>query len=230
MPTVRHGEVAGRHPEVAVDALDGRPHVAVVVGERLAHAHEHDVGHPPIDARARRRAHHLLDDLADGEVPLEAGLAGGAEAARHGAAGLAADAHRRAVAVVHEHRLDAAAVVELPQELHRVAARRSPTRSPGRSAGGSASASSARSALGRSVRSSGSAEPGRTGRSTPGRRGSAAGGVRHASPSASDSYWAMRSRQTSSEAVQNAGSVTSSPNIAPSASAESMPARDSAST
>ena len=42
MPTVDDRDVAGRQPEVAVDALDRGPHRGLV-GERLAHAHEHDV-------------------------------------------------------------------------------------------------------------------------------------------------------------------------------------------
>ena len=52
---------------------------------------------------------------------VEAGLTGGAEAARHRAAGLARHADRGAVAVQHQHRFDPAATVELPEELHGVA-------------------------------------------------------------------------------------------------------------
>jgi hypothetical protein len=125
----RHGEVPGRDPEVGVQALDGAPQ-PLVVGQRLAHPHEHDVRQPPGPAGpALRRPggrppgpHDLLDDLADGQVAVEAGLPGGAERARHGAAGLGADAHRRPVGVVHEHGLDAGAVGQPPQPLHGVAA------------------------------------------------------------------------------------------------------------
>ena len=80
--------------------------------------------HAAIERRvpARVRAHDLLDDLADRQVAGEAGLPGGAEPARHRAAGLAADAHRGPVAVQHQHGLDPAPAVELPQELDRVAA------------------------------------------------------------------------------------------------------------
>ena len=51
MPTVEMREVAGRQPEVVVEALDRAPTTAVVVGQRLAHAHEHDVA----TAGGRRR-------------------------------------------------------------------------------------------------------------------------------------------------------------------------------
>ena len=63
----------------------------------------------------------LFDDLADGQVAIEAGLAGGAEAARHRAAGLGRHADGRAVVVVHQHGLDLVSVVESPQPLDRVA-------------------------------------------------------------------------------------------------------------
>ena len=101
------------------------PHTAVVVGERLAHPHEHDVADPAAAvAGPPGGPHDLLDDLAGGEVAREPGLAGGAEAAAHRAPGLARDAHRGAVGVQHQHGLDAGAAVERPQALDRVAARR----------------------------------------------------------------------------------------------------------
>ena len=55
------GEVAGREAHVAVQPFDRAPD-PVVVGERLPHPHEHDVGDPP--GRAARMATDLLDDLA----------------------------------------------------------------------------------------------------------------------------------------------------------------------
>ncbi len=67
----------------------------------------------------RRRAHDLFDDLAYAEMAGEAGLAGGTEAATHGAAGLARHAHRGAIGVEHEDGLDEGAACELPEELHR---------------------------------------------------------------------------------------------------------------
>ena len=81
----RHGEVAGRDPDVVVEARARVEH-GIDVGERFAHAHEHDVG----DALRRcvLRAQHLLDDLAGTEMAFEAGLAGRAERAAHRATGL----------------------------------------------------------------------------------------------------------------------------------------------
>ena len=64
---------------------------------------------------------HLLHDLARGEVAIEAGLAGGAEAAGHGTAGLGRHAHGGPVGVPHQHGLHLAAVSQGPQPLHRVA-------------------------------------------------------------------------------------------------------------
>ena len=94
------------------------PITRVVVGERLAHAHEHDVAHPasgpPGDLAARERAgagDDLLDDLGGRQVAGQPGLAGRAERAVHAAAGLADETHivtRSGVA--HEHRLDERAV------------------------------------------------------------------------------------------------------------------------
>jgi hypothetical protein len=116
----RDREVPGRDADVVVQPVEGRQDV-VEVGHRLPHAHEHDVGQPP-GPGVLHGPHHLLDDLARGELSLEPGLAGGAEAARHGAARLGGDAHRRALGVVHEHRLDEGAVVQAPEPLHRVPA------------------------------------------------------------------------------------------------------------
>ena len=67
-------------------------------------------------------AHDLLDDLGGRHVAGEPRLAGGAERAVHAAAGLRRHAQRDAAGVAHEHRLDEGAVVQLPQELDRVAA------------------------------------------------------------------------------------------------------------
>ena len=114
-----HAEpVGGRVGEAAYGADDG-----LVVGQRLAHAHEHDVGDAAgaaghLAAGQRPGAgDHLLDDLGGGHVALQPALAGGAERAGHAAAGLAGDAHRGAVGVAHQHRLDERAVEEPPQRL-----------------------------------------------------------------------------------------------------------------
>ena len=89
------------------------------VGQRLAHAHEHDVRHPLLGGVLR--AHDLLDDLAGVEVAFEAGLAGGAERAPHRAPGLGRDAHGGAFGAVHQHGLDLRAVGGAPQPLRGVA-------------------------------------------------------------------------------------------------------------
>ena len=102
-------------PEVVVQPFDGRPR-RVVVRERLAHTHEHDVG----DALRGTvlRAHDLLDDLARVEVTVETGLARRAERARHRAPGLGRHAHRGALRAAHEHGLDLYAVARgFPQPL-----------------------------------------------------------------------------------------------------------------
>ena len=104
-----------------MEPLGRRPH-RVEVRHRLAHPHEHDVADATIElAGTLRRPYDLFDDLSDGEVSSEACLAGRAEPARHRAPCLAAHAHRRPVGVEHQHGLDPAPAVELPQELDRVA-------------------------------------------------------------------------------------------------------------
>ena len=89
------------------------------VEQRLAHAHEDDIGQPlaetsqPLPPEAD-----LVDDLGNLEVALEAELAGGAERTADGTPGLAGDADRRsrpaatASRVTHQHGLDQTAIVE----------------------------------------------------------------------------------------------------------------------
>ena len=77
-----------------VERLDGGEH-PVEVEQRLAHAHEHDVGQPLAGrGQPARRVADLVDDLGDLEVAPEPELAGRAERAADGAAGLARDAQR----------------------------------------------------------------------------------------------------------------------------------------
>ena len=72
----------------------------LVVGERLPHAHEHDVRDPARAAGDLAAGHRpgagddLLDDLGGRHVALQPALAGGAERAGHAAPGLARDADR----------------------------------------------------------------------------------------------------------------------------------------
>ena len=110
----RDRDVPRAQPEPApvVERLDGGQH-PVEVEQRLAHAHEHDVGQPlPGRDQPARRDAHLVDDLGHLEVAPEAELAGRAERAADRAAGLARDAQRVALArsgprrVVHQDRLD----------------------------------------------------------------------------------------------------------------------------
>ena len=74
-------------------AAHGPEHVRVV-GQWLAHAHEHHIGDPAWAAgnlAAGQRpgsGHHLRHDLGSGEVPGQPGLAGRAERAGHPAARL----------------------------------------------------------------------------------------------------------------------------------------------
>ena len=95
---------------------------AVVVGQRLAHAHEDDVG----QARALRRHHRggcadLVNNLRGGQVAVQTALAGSAERTRHAAARLGRNAQRGAVRVAHEHGLQQDPVVQAPQGLGGVA-------------------------------------------------------------------------------------------------------------
>ena len=113
---------AGTEPEpgrVVGQPAEGE-HLVVVV-ERLAHAHQHDVGDPPAVApRLARRPQQLLEDLAAGEVAAEAHGARRAERAREGAARLRRDADRAAVAVPHQHRLEREPVQRAEPRLHRL--------------------------------------------------------------------------------------------------------------
>lgn len=125
-PDRRHRDTALREPEavrLGVGQGPDRSDHPLVVGERLAHPHEDDVAQPrrtPGDLAVTQRPHtvdDLVHDLAGGQVPVEAGLSGGAERAVHPAARLRADAHGHPVRVAHQHGLDERAVEEPPQRL-----------------------------------------------------------------------------------------------------------------
>ena len=120
-------ESDGRDRDVAVAQAEAvriveqryRLHHRVVVVERLAHAHEHDVG-DPLAARCElaREEPRLVEDLAGGQVAAEPGLTGRAERARKRAARLRRDAERRAVAeMLHEHGFDFFAVAQPKEPL-----------------------------------------------------------------------------------------------------------------
>ena len=95
----------------------------VVVEQRLAHAHQHDVGEQAFAARRRplavgvARQQDLADDLAGAEVAHQALGAGVAEAAGQGAADLRGQAERAAVLFGDEHALRLVAVGEAQQPL-----------------------------------------------------------------------------------------------------------------
>ena len=112
-----HRQLTCGDADVVVDAHQRLPH-GFFVRQRLAHSHVDDVAHASTHRLgALGGANHLFDDLAGREVAGESGLSGGAEATRHGATGLGAHAHGRAVGVEHEHGFDATAAVEFPEEL-----------------------------------------------------------------------------------------------------------------
>lgn len=113
------GDVAGGEGEAFVVGEDvyGRERVVVVV-QGFAHTHEDDVAQA--FATCLQEAVYeegLGDDFAGGEVTLEAHLAGGAEDAAHGAAGLGADAGGGAAFEFHEDGFDGFAIGEGEEEF-----------------------------------------------------------------------------------------------------------------
>ena len=101
----------------------------VVVVERLAHAHEHDVGHVGPVARHRPHIesvvgeHDLADDFGGREVADQGLGAGVAEPAGQGAADLGRDAERAALALRDVDRLDLLPVGQAQQPLARAVGR-----------------------------------------------------------------------------------------------------------
>ena len=91
-----------RQPLVVHDDLQRLRDVVVIV-ERLAHAHQHDVGELPVVLGRRpfaervARQHHLADDLGGVEIAHQALRAGVAEVAGERAADLRRDAERAAI-------------------------------------------------------------------------------------------------------------------------------------
>ena len=97
----------------------------VVVEQRLAHAHQHDVGEQALAARRRplavgvARHQDLADDLAGGQIAHQALRAGVAERAGQRAADLRGEAERAAILLGDEHGLRLVAVGEAQQPLAR---------------------------------------------------------------------------------------------------------------
>ena len=83
-----------------------------------------DAGRRRCGVRAGQIAqpHQLLEDLADGQIALDAVEAAGAEDAAHAAADLGADASGAAAVVLDQHAFDHLAVVQFQQQLVRVVA------------------------------------------------------------------------------------------------------------
>ncbi len=105
----------------SVSCAERSEHVTLV-GERLPHAHEHDVGQPLRCGRRQLRGlppspDCLGADLAGAEVVLQPHLPGGAERAAHRAARLRRDAHRHPVRVPHQYGLDDVRPAEPKQRL-----------------------------------------------------------------------------------------------------------------
>ena len=98
----------------------------LVVGQRLAHAHVHEVREPAARLEHPRGADHLRDDLARAEIPLEPHRAREAEGAREAAADLRRHAEREPVAVGHQHRLHTSPIGEDEDDLLAAILRRRP--------------------------------------------------------------------------------------------------------
>ena len=94
--------------------VDGGEHGVKIV-ERLAHAHEHDVG----EGVALGYGQNLVDNLRGGKVAVEALAAGHAEGAAHLASRLRAHAERGPVAVGDVDGLYVAASGAVEEILHR---------------------------------------------------------------------------------------------------------------
>ena len=112
------GQADVPHPNVqsqgVIHQLQKPQHVVQVI-HGLPDAHQHDVGYA--QAAVQLGKQHLLQHLPRRQVPDLPPKGGGTEGAPHPAPHLAGDAHGVAVTVLHEHRLDTVAIVELPEVL-----------------------------------------------------------------------------------------------------------------
>ena len=139
---------------VGADQLADGSDDRLVVGHRLAHAHEHDVADPAspsISPRRSRRAPSTTCSTISAvtHVALQTTLPGRTERAGHPAAGLTGHAHRDPVGIAHQHALDQGVVEQPPQGLDRVTAGQRSGCGPAAAARGmKAAASDARTAVG----------------------------------------------------------------------------------
>ncbi len=121
-----HRHRPGRNAETLRWLGDDAPHRSQhsnVIGQRLPHAHEDHVGETiaEVVAQGRGTGAHLFEDLGGRQVAVQSALTGRTERASHTAAGLRRDAHRVALRIAHQHRLDGGAVGGPPQRLSRLA-------------------------------------------------------------------------------------------------------------
>ena len=106
-----HGDLASGEAKAQIRGQQANrlQHIGIIQ-QRLAHAHEDDIGDhaPPVCKIAQRpvREPDLADDLGRAEVPVEALLRGGTKAAVQRTAGLRGDTERAAALFRDEHRLD----------------------------------------------------------------------------------------------------------------------------
>ena len=117
-PHRRDGDPPLRDAE-ALGILRGgqRRQEPVEVGQRLSHAHHHDVAEAFLSRQEQLEPEQLLQNLTGGEVADHAVEAARAEHAAHRAAHLRTDADGAAVAIPQEHALDPLAVVEFQEKL-----------------------------------------------------------------------------------------------------------------
>ena len=99
----------------AADKMQEFQHIVVVV-ERLARAHQHDIRN--LFAAVFLHEQNLVQNFTGREVSLFSVQAGGAEFAAHAAADLRGNADRNAVLVVHEDGLHTVAVPQPPEVLY----------------------------------------------------------------------------------------------------------------
>ena len=92
----------------------------VVVVQRFAAAHQHDVVDTVFAVQIPVRRQHFAQHLPRRQRADAPFQRAGAELAPHAAADLRRDAQRIAVVVVHQHTLDAVAILQTKEEFHRI--------------------------------------------------------------------------------------------------------------
>ena len=108
-----HGNV---HALRTVHQLQKAHHIVKIV-QRLADAHQHDVGNGQAGVHLCKQ--HLVQHFIGFQPPHQSADGGSAEGAAHAAAHLRGDAHGVPVVIAHQHRLHAVAVGQLPEVFDR---------------------------------------------------------------------------------------------------------------